>query len=333
MSSFPTTEIGIPGNKTRVPRIGLGAMGMSSVYGAADDEQSVEVLNHAIDIGCTFWDTADIYGTGHNEKLLSRVLKDRRKDVFLCTKFGITFKQPEPGFKGDFTQLMTGFDGSPDYVRKCINESLARLGTDYIDLYYQLRMDPNTPIEETVQALAELVKEGKIRYIGLSECSPDELRRAHRIHPITAVQVEYSPWSIHIETNGILDICRELGITVVAYSPLGHGIMTGSIRSFDNLKDHDWRRTYSRFKPGHLEQNLKLVDALSEMASKQNCTSGQLALAWLLAQENNMIVIPGTKQVNYLNENFHAGKVKLGDNEIKALRKLVDNADICGGRY
>ncbi|KAJ2343422.1 hypothetical protein GGF43_005707, partial [Coemansia sp. RSA 2618] len=322
--SFPTVDIGAAGNKVTVPRIGLGTMGMSTVYGESDDEKSIEVLKHAIDIGCTFWDTSDIYGQGHNEELLSRVLKDHRKDIFLCTKFGITFRPYEPGTKGDFAKNITGVNGSPKYVRKAVEASLARLGTDHIDLYYQHRMDPSVPIEETAGALAELVKEGKVRYIGLSECTPEELRRAHKVHPITAVQVEYSPWSTHIETNGVLDTCRELGITVVAYSPLGRGFMTGQIRSIDDLDEDDWRRNNPRFKPEHFENNLKLVDAFAEKAKKYNCTSGQLALAWLLTQEPNLIVIPGTKKIKYLDENFGAGQIKLSSEDIKELRALVE---------
>ncbi|KAJ2825776.1 hypothetical protein IWW50_002699 [Coemansia erecta] len=331
--SFPAVDIGAAGNKVTVPRIGLGTMGMSTVYGESDDEKSIEVLKHAIDIGCTFWDTSDIYGQGHNEELLSRVLKDHRKDIFLCTKFGVTFRPYEPGTKGDFAKNITGVNGSPEYVRKAVEASLARLGTDHIDLYYQHRMDPSVPIEETAGALAELVKEGKVRYIGLSECTPEELRRAHKVHPITAVQVEYSPWSTHIETNGVLDTCRELGITVVAYSPLGRGFMTGQIRSIDDLDEDDWRRNNPRFKPEHFENNLKLVDAFAEKAKKYNCTSGQLALAWLLTQEPNLIVIPGTKKIKYLDENFGAGQIKLSSEDIKELRALVESANIHGERY
>ncbi|KAJ2495497.1 hypothetical protein GGH96_006366 [Coemansia sp. RSA 1972] len=333
MSPFPTVEIGVSGNKVHVPRIGLGTMNMSKAYGKSDDEQSLDVLKHAIDIGCTFWDTSDIYGQGHNEELLAHVLKDHRKDIFLCTKFGITFRPYEPGTQGDFEKNITGLSGAPDYVRKAAEASLARLGTDYIDLYYQHRMDPSVPIEDTVNALAELVKEGKVRYIGLSECTPEELRRAHKVHPISAVQVEYSPWSAHIETDGVLDTCRELGITVVAYSPLGRGFMTGQIRSIDDLDKDDWRRTNPRFKPKHFENNLKLVDEFAEMAKQHGCTSGQLALAWLLVQEPNMILIPGTRKSKYLDENFGASQVKLSDGEIKKLRMLVDSANIKGERY
>ncbi|KAJ2684558.1 hypothetical protein GGH99_004016, partial [Coemansia sp. RSA 1285] len=213
MSTIPTIEIGIPGNKSRVPRIGLGTMGMSVIYGSVDDEESVKVLNHAIDIGCTFWDTSDVYGVGHNERLLSHVLKERRNEVFLCTKFGTTVRQYNPGEDetNNFTSRITGVSGKPEYVRKCIENSLERLGTDHIDLYYMHRMDRDTPIEDTVAAMAELVKEGKVKYIGLSECTPEELRRAYKVHPIAAIQMEYSAWSTHIETNGILDTCRELG--------------------------------------------------------------------------------------------------------------------------
>ncbi|KAJ2399586.1 hypothetical protein GGI23_002567 [Coemansia sp. RSA 2559] len=333
MSTIPTVEIGTPGDKVSVPRIGLGTMGMSVMYGAVDDDESVQVLNHAIDIGCTFWDTANVYGLGHNEKLISRVLKERRDEVFLCTKFGSVFSEPEPGYSGNFANRITGVSGKPDYVRKCAEESLERLGVDSIDLYYMHRMDPNTPIEETVAAMAGLVKEGKVKYIGLSECTPEELRRAHKVHPITAVQIEYSAWSTHVETNGVLDTCRELGITVVAYSPLSRGFITGQIRSFDDLPEDDWRRTNPRFKPEHFETNLKLVSAFETLAKKHNSTSGQLALAWLLAQYDNLIVIPGTKRSKYLDENFGAGKIKLSDEDLKELRKLVDSANIQGERY
>ncbi|KAJ2394460.1 hypothetical protein GGI23_004677 [Coemansia sp. RSA 2559] len=333
MSTIPTVEIGVPGDKVSVPRIGLGTMGMSFIYGAVDDEESVKVLNHAIDIGCTFWDTSNVYGLGHNEKLISRVLKERRNEVFLCTKFGIVSSEPEPGYSGTFADKITGVSGKPDYVRKCAEESLERLGVDSIDLYYMHRMDPNTPIEDTVAAMAGLVKEGKVKYIGLSECTPEELRRAHKVHPITAVQIEYSAWSTHVETNGVLDTCRELGITVVAYSPLSRGFITGQIRTFDDLPEDDWRRSNPRFKPEHFETNLKLVNAFETLAKKHNCTPGQLALAWLLAQHDNLIVIPGTKRSKYLDENFGAGKIKLSDNDLKELRKLVDSANIQGERY
>ncbi|KAJ2659461.1 hypothetical protein IWW48_003507 [Coemansia sp. RSA 1200] len=333
MSAITTIEIGVPGSKTRVPRIGLGTMGMSLIFGSVDDEESVRVLNHAIDIGCTFWDTADVYGLGHNERLIARVLKERRDKVFLCTKFGITVCQPEPGEKSHFMDLVNGVNGKPEYVRKCIENSLERLGTDYVDLYYSHRIDPTTPIEETVAAMAELVKEGKVKYIGLSECTPEELRRAHKMHPIAAIQMEYSPLYAEIETNGIFDTCRELGVTIVAYSPLSRGFLTSKIRSFDDFTEDDWRRTNPRFKPEHFANNLKLVDAFESMAEKNGCKPGQLGLAWLLAQEENMVIIPGTKKIKYLDENVAAGQIKLSNDELKELRSLVDNADIQGTRY
>ncbi|KAJ2870313.1 hypothetical protein GGH93_005664 [Coemansia aciculifera] len=333
MSAIPTIEIGVPGDKVRVPRIGLGTMGMSFIYGPVDDSESLKVLNHAIDMGCTFWDTADVYGTGHNERLLSQVLKTRRNDVFVCTKFGAIFTEAGPDFKGNFVDLVTGINGKPDYVRDQVNVSLERLGIDKIDLYYQHRVDPDTPIEDTVGAMAGLVKEGKIRFIGLSECTADELRRAYRVHPIAAVQVEYNPWTTHIETDGLLDACRELGVTVVAYSPLGRGFMTGQIRSIDDLDENDWRRTNPRFKPEHFANNLKLVDAIQDLAKKRGCKPGQMALAWLLAQEEDLIVIPGTKRIKYLDENLGAGQITLTEEERNTLRGFVDAANIQGGRY
>ncbi|KAJ2414529.1 hypothetical protein H4218_005744 [Coemansia sp. IMI 209128] len=333
MSALPTIEIGVPGNKVRVPRIGLGTMGMSSFYGPVDDAESLKVLNHAIDMGCTFWDTADLYGAGHNERLLGQVLKTRRDEVFLCTKFGVAHTEAGPDFVGNFDKLVTGYNSKPDYVRSQVEKSLGRLGIDQIDLYYQHRVDPNTPIEETVGAMAGLVKEGKVRYIGLSECSADELRRAYKIHPIAAVEIEYSPWSTHIETSGLLDACRELGVTVVAYSPLGRGFMTGQIRSIDDLDKDDWRRSNPRFKPEHFANNLKLVDAFESLAKKRGCRPGQVALAWLMAQEKNLIVIPGTKRIKYLDENLGAGQITLTEEEIKALREFVDAANVQGERY
>ncbi|KAJ2448960.1 hypothetical protein EV183_005162 [Coemansia sp. RSA 2336] len=316
MSSIPTIQFGTPGNKTRVLRIGLGTMGMSQAYGESNDEDSVKVLNHAVDIGCTFWDTSDVYGLGHNEQLISRVLKERRKDVFLCTKFGITWKEPEPESDAPIWEVINGLNGSPEYVFKCAENSLKRLETDYIDLYYQHRVDPKVPIEETMGALAEL-----------------ELRRAHKVHPVAAVQVEYSPWSTHIEKDGILDTCRELGVTVVAYAPLGRGIMGGNVCSVDDLGEMDWRRTNSRFKAEHLENNLKLVDAFAEIAKKYGYTSSQLSLAWVLAQEENLIIIPGTTKIKYLDQNTSAGNIKLSAEDLESLREIVDNANILGTRY
>ncbi|KAJ2072717.1 hypothetical protein GGH13_002493 [Coemansia sp. S155-1] len=233
----------------------------------------------------------------------------------------------------DIISIISGLPSLPDYVRKQVDVNLKRLGIDKIDLYYQHRVDPNTPIEGTVGAMAELVKEGKIRFIGLSECTADQLRRAYKVHPIAAVQVEYSPWTTHIETDGLLDACRELGITVVAYSPLGRGFMTGQIRSIDDLDKDDWRRTNPRFKPEHFANNLKLVDEFEAMAKKRGCKLGQIALAWLLAQDESLIVIPGTKRIKFLDENLGAGQITLTDEESKTLRGFVNTANVQGKRY
>ncbi|KAJ2396464.1 hypothetical protein GGI23_003908 [Coemansia sp. RSA 2559] len=333
MTTIPTTELGIPGNKVSVPRVGLGTVPMSVVYGAVDDEESIKVLNHAIDIGCTFWDTADVYGLGHNERLLSRVLKERRQEVFVCTKFGLTARERKQGDEGNFMSYINGINGKPEYVRKCADESLERLGIDCIDLYYIHRIDPATPLEDTVAAMAELVKEGKVKYIGLSECTAEQIRRAHKVHPIAAVQIEYSAWTTHVETDGVLDTCRELGITVVAYSPLGHGALTGNVRSIDDLDKDDWRRNNSRFSLENLNNNLKVVDAFEALATKHNRKPGQLALAWLLAQDDNLIVIPGTKRSKYLDENVASGQVKLTAEDLNVLRKAIDCANIQGSRY
>ncbi|KAJ1795833.1 hypothetical protein LPJ59_004116 [Coemansia sp. RSA 2399] len=329
MTTIPTVEIGMPGNRTRVPRVGLGTMSMPAVHGAIDDEECLNVLNHAIDIGCTLWDTADMYSLGDTEKLLSRVLKERRDEVFLCTKFGIATREPDAGETvANHADFITGFNGTPEYMRKCIDESLERLGVDHIDLYYNHFSDSNTPIEETVTAMAELVKEGKVHCLGLSNCSAEDIRRAHKVHPISAVQVEYSAWNTAVEVDGVLDTCRELGIALVAYSPLGHGLLFGNVRSHDGLPEDDWRRTHPRFKEESPKNNLKFVNAIEEMAKKYNSTPGQLALAWLLAQYDNLIAIPGTKRIKYLDENFAAGQIKLSSEDLMELRKLVDNANI-----
>ncbi|KAJ1661698.1 hypothetical protein IW140_006541 [Coemansia sp. RSA 1813] len=324
MPNILKVAFGVAGNKVRVPRIGYGTAPLSSAYDPANDEESVKALNRAIDLGCTFWDTADMYGIGHNERLLSRVLKERRAEVFLCSKFGITMREPQPGEKGNFNDFETGINGRPDYMRKCIEGSLERLGVDCIDLYYLHRVDKDVPVEETVAAMAELVREGKVRYLGLSNCSADDLRRANKVYPIAAVQVAYSAWVIDIETNGVLDACRELGVTVVAHTPLGRGFLTGQVRNAASFSEHDCRRKIPCFEPGNIENNLKLVDAFESMAKKRSCTPGQLALAWLLAQENNLIVIPGTRRIKCLEENFAAGQVSLSAGELKELRRHVD---------
>ncbi|KAJ1666284.1 hypothetical protein IW140_006022 [Coemansia sp. RSA 1813] len=320
MTPFSTTEFGVPGNKTRVSRIGLGTMGMSISYGDIPNDETVKVLNRAIDNGCTFWDTANIYGFGHNERLLSRILKDRRSEIFLCTKFGVIVNKSEPNFKGSFTQHINGASGKPEYARNCVEESLARLGVDSIDLYHMHHMDSTTPIEETVAAMAELVKEGKVRYLGLSNCSADALRRAYKIHPIAAVQVEYSAWNTSIVTNGLLDACRELDITVVAYCPLGSVALTGTLASIGSLPDYDIRRYHSQFKDQTLKSASNLVEAFGEITKRHECTPSQVALAWLLTHDN-VIPIPGTKRINYLGENYGAAQIRLSK-EVLAVLKL-----------
>ncbi|GBB99718.1 hypothetical protein RclHR1_03600014 [Rhizophagus clarus] len=314
-------ELGKTGVK--IPAIGLGCMGMSGFYGSSDEQENIKVLNRAIDIGCTFWDTADIYGSGANEILLSKVLKERRNEVFLCTKFALS-----RGPNGEFN-----LSGKPEYVRQACENSLKRLGVDYIDLYYQHRVDPNTPIEDTVGALAELVKEGKVKYIGLSECSAATLRRAYKVHPITAVQMEYSPWTLDIEKNGVLEACRELGVTIVAYSPLGRGFLTGKYKSIDDFEPNDFRRTVPRFQGENFNKNLEIVHKFNEFASKKGVTAGQLCLAWVIAQGEDFVTIPGTRKIKYLEENFEAGKIQLSPEEISEVRKIIDSIEIVGGRY
>ncbi|KAJ1852126.1 hypothetical protein LPJ57_007710 [Coemansia sp. RSA 486] len=333
MSPIPTIEFGVPGDKITLPRIGLGSMALTGEYGPFDIAESTAVLNRAIDIGCTLWDTADSYGFGANERLLGSVLKQRSEKVFVATKFGVMMRDPGPNFDGDFSKTLQGICGTPEYVRKRVELSRQSLGVDRIDLYYQHRVDPTVPIEVTVGAMAELVKEGKVRYLGLSECTADELRRAYKVHPIAAVQIEYSPWTTDIERNGILDACRELSVTIVAYSPLGRGFLTGKFRKYDDLESTDWRRSKSRYQQENIDKNLEFVEGLNAVAKKIGKSVSQTTLAWLLAQEPNLIVIPGTRRIKYLDENFGAGDVTLTEEEISEIRHLVDNTVINGTRF
>eukprot|EP00160_Parvularia_atlantis_P015182 Unigene4208_Nuclearia_a/m.12796 Unigene4208_Nuclearia_a/g.12796 ORF Unigene4208_Nuclearia_a/g.12796 Unigene4208_Nuclearia_a/m.12796 type:complete len:334 (+) Unigene4208_Nuclearia_a:33-1034(+) len=312
-------------SKVLVNAMGLGCMGMSEFYGATDDEESLRVLHHSLDVGCTFWDTSDIYGPFKNEILLGQVLKMRRREVFLCTKFGIVRDPANPSFRA--------VSGKPEYVRKACEASLQRLGVDCIDLYYQHRVDKDTPIEETVGAMAELVREGKVRFLGLSECSAATLRRAHKVHPIAAVQIEYSPWSLDIEENGLLAACRELGVSIVAYSPLGRGFLTGSIKSPDDFAPDDYRRFAPRFSKENFHKNLELVDKLKELAAKKGCTVSQFVLAWVLAQGDDFIVIPGTKRMKYFDENYGALTVQLTQEDLQAVRDAVKTSNVTGERY
>jgi aryl-alcohol dehydrogenase-like predicted oxidoreductase len=304
-----------------VSRLGLGCMGMSYAYGATDDTESIATLHRALDLGITFLDTADIYGFGANEELIGRTIADRRDDVFLATKFGIV---------GDPTRPETrGANGSPAYVRSAIDASLSRLGVDHVELYYQHRADPAVPIEETVGAMASLVEAGKVRYLGLSEASADTIRRAHAVHPITAVQTEWSLFSRDIEES-VLPTCRELGIGIVPYSPLGRGMLTGVPR---DLAADDFRRTLPRFTGENLDANLALVDEIRKVAARYVATPGQVALAWVLAQGNDVAPIPGTKRRKYLAENLGAADVELTAHELAALDEAFPPDAVSGQRY
>ncbi|SPO00354.1 related to pyridoxine 4-dehydrogenase [Cephalotrichum gorgonifer] len=313
-----------------VNTIGFGLMGLGiEGYGPrGTDEERFAVLDRAWEIGCTNWDTSNIYGD--SEDVIGKWFKlhpERRADIFLASKFGM---KPSAEAFGGFA-----FDSSPEYCRKCIDESLKKLGVDYIDLYYVHRVDSNVPIEKTIREMKALVDEGKIKYIGLSEISSSSVRRAHSVHPISAVQVEYNPWTLDIEgpsgTN-LLDTCNELGIAIFVYSPLGRGIMTGAYRSAADFGHGDFRAMLARYQGDNFNKNLVLVDAFTELAQRKGCTPGQLVLAWILEQSPNMFVIPGTKKIKYLEENFGASSVEIAPDEEKALRKLVSDAGVGGGR-
>lgn len=306
-----------------VSAIGLGCMGMSEFYGPANHATNLAVLNHALDIGINFLDTADMYGVGRNEELLSEVLKTRRDEVVLATKFGNV-----RGPNGEFL----GIDGRPEYVRSACDASLKRLKVDCIDLYYQHRVDPKVPIEETVGAMAELVKAGKVRYLGLSEASATTLRRAVTVHPIAALQTEYSLWTRDVEQE-ILPTCRDLGIGFVAYSPLGRGFLTGAIRSVDDLAQDDWRRRNPRFEDENFEKNRRLVDIVTQIAQEKGCTPAQLALAWLLHQGPDIVPIPGTRRIERLEENAAAASIVLSDDDLQRIDQVLAGHTVAGTRY
>ena len=303
---------------------GLGCMGMSEFYGQGDEQESIAVIHAALEAGVNFLDTADMYGPFTNERLVGRAIADRRDDVVLATKFGN--ERREDGSR-------IGVNGRPEYVRQACDASLTRLGVDHVDLYYQHRVDPSVPVEETWGALAELVTAGKVRHLGISEAAPATIRRAHQVHPVTAVQTEWSLWSRDVEDDGVLATVRELGIGFVAYSPLGRGFLSGTIRSIDDLDENDFRRHSPRFQGENFEKNLELLARVREIATEKGATPSQLALAWVLAQGEDVVPIPGTKRRHYLDENIAALRIELDADDLTRIDAAAPAGSSAGDRY